>query len=197
MASINDTSLETSQEQLPNSFGAGQLPPTVSAPGSHYTTTIDARALIAPDTTIFFAYNKTYEKRILNVLRLSDGLSLYKQRPLYLEDSPHSQGTTSIFELLCDKFGDEPAKLYILRPPGGFSTSWSEPDELNNLGKDLCSLSARLPVIPLDVEGWVIPAYRPHNPPNLPRMFELTAHPENDARNCPVVLGDAWLKAFL
>jgi len=191
-----DRHLEATQEQATRSVGTGQLPPTVSAPGIHYTTTVDARALIEPDTCIFFAYNKTYTKRVLNVLRLSDGLSLYKQRPLYLEDAPHSQGTTSVFQLLCDKFGDEAAKLYVLQPPSGFSSSLSEGPELTTLDNDLRSLSSKLPFVPLDVTGWTMPPHQWHNPPHLPRMFELTAHPENDTADCPVMLGNCWLKVF-
>jgi len=177
--------------------GTGQLPPTVSAPCIHYTTTIDARALIYPDTCIFFAHNKSFEKRILHVLRVKDELTLFKQRPLYLDDEPKSHRTCTIYELICEKFDrDDPASLHIFHSDPGFSKHLLETLELTQFHKDLKEMSIKLPFIPPRVETWGPSAVLQDYSNGLPKMFKLTRNPTDEGKKYHVEMHGHWLPNF-
>ena len=158
--------------------GRGFLPPTVSPPGIHYTSGCDARAFILPGTIIFIAYNRTYKKRILHPLHIEHGLSLFEQRPLYLQDNPRAQGTITIFDLVREQFCDEPASLHLLEPPPGFSGDFSEHSKLASLNKEFIDMSSKLPFIPFSVHVWNFP---PRPPPEKllpgPRMIRVSDDP--------------------
>ncbi|GAM87809.1 hypothetical protein ANO11243_058370 [Dothideomycetidae sp. 11243] len=174
--------------------GHGQLPPTVSAPDIHYTTTIDARTFVYDNTILFLAHNETFEKRVLHPLRLSDGLSLAEQRPLYLEESMVSHGTTSIIDLLCEKFEDDPASIHLLhlRPAECPELSSAMP-ALVSLHKELQAMSDNLSFMPPHVGFWATPPALPNWPDGVPRMLVVTKDPSDEGRRWPVVLGGEWL----
>jgi len=175
--------------------GEGQWPPTVSAPGIHYTTTVDARAFVNPGSIYFVAYNRTYEKRILHVLDVRHGLSFYEQRPLYIDDDARAQSTTSLFDLLCEKFSDEPASLHIMNKKP-FSTDVDIMWKLVDFHEEFYRVSSKLPHMPFGVQIWAIP-----EPPPLektlpgPRMIEVTKHAThvNEGRRQAVVIDGYYL----
>ncbi|GAM84736.1 hypothetical protein ANO11243_027370 [Dothideomycetidae sp. 11243] len=154
--------------QSPSSMrGAGLHPVTISAPGIHFTTSHPAKAIVWPDCVFFIAYDQTYTKRVLHPMRLIDGLSFHEERPLYLESTLTSSTTTTIRDLLHEKFGTEPVALHLLVPGSGPAAGQ---DDLEDLKRDLFDLAAELPAIALNVRVWRIPA-PPSDPPPGPRTI--------------------------
>ncbi|GAM91106.1 hypothetical protein ANO11243_091530 [Dothideomycetidae sp. 11243] len=146
-------------------------PVTVSAPDIHYNDDAIVSAIVHPDSVIFVAYNKTHKKRILNPQKLQHGLGLYEQRPLYEGGTFSSKRTSSIYELLLEKFGDEPVSLHLLVPGSG---PVAEHIQLTAMKIQLFEISRKLPVIPLNVAIWKIPAADTVAPPG-PRMILVQA----------------------
>jgi len=177
MASDHQTE---STEALKKIAGARFTPATVSAPDIHYTTTVDAKALVQRDSVFFVAFNKSREKRVLHVLSANhyrdDGFDFYKQRPLYLEDCSTSHGSTSVFDLLSDKFdSDDAAHLQIFHPPPGFSGCFLEWRLVRSFEEDLRKMAAKLPFQPMLVEWWELEGSAKYLKPGEPRVFQSLA----------------------
>ncbi|GAM91095.1 hypothetical protein ANO11243_091420 [Dothideomycetidae sp. 11243] len=153
--------------------GRQRFPVTVSAPDIHYTSTEPAVAIIDPDSIFFIAYNKTYEKRILHPLKYSYGLSLSQERLLYQDTSFASPSTTTILDLLLEKFGDDAASLHLVSSASWFQDYPRLAAEVDELHRDLFDLAGELPTIPLNVGVWNMPEPRPNLPPG-PRLIVVT-----------------------
>jgi len=172
-------------------------PPTVSAPDIHYTTTVDARAIIQRDSVFFIAYSKTFEKRLLHILSgdhyRDNGFDFYQPRPLYLEDSLTSHSSASVFDLLCDKFADDPAYLHIFYPQPGFSGNFLEWRLVKSFETDLIAMGAKLPYQPPIIEWWELPDRAKHLRPGDPQVLELRARCTSQLTRSPVKLADTYL----
>jgi len=175
----------------------GQKPPTVSPPGIHYTTTVDARAFIYVDTCVFIAYNTTFEKRVLHTLRFSDTLSLTTQRPLYLEDSMLSHGTISIADLISEKFSEDPVSMYIVHPKLGYVYDPLEHSHLVKFYQEMKDLCASLPVMPHKAGFWCMLPAPEGRPVTLPRVMSITRDPTDAAKSMPVVLNGDWISSIM
>lgn len=148
-------------------------PVTVSAPAIHYTTDIDATAEAHPDSFFFIAYNQSYRKRILHVLTLKDGLSLFTPRPLIVEASFQSNSTISVAQLVKEKFADEPASLFILVPPPPFYVTSREQSEIDRFEGELRQIGEGLPHLTLNIGSGRLPPMPPGSPAR-PRMLQVS-----------------------
>lgn len=151
------------------------FPITVSPPEIHYATQFDTIAKCADDTIFFVAYNQGYQKRILHPLRLGDGLSLKKQRPFLQEATFLTNGTTSIFDLVLEKFSDDPPSIHLLLQQQGFSgeSCLMEQQAIDKLVEELQELGRMLPTITLNIRTCFLPPPPPNKPPGS-RTIELT-----------------------
>ncbi|GAM91054.1 hypothetical protein ANO11243_091010 [Dothideomycetidae sp. 11243] len=166
---------------------------TVSEPAIHYTSTIDAVATINADTVVFLAYDKTWEKRLLHVFRIEDGLSLYEKRPTRLDDNPDMKCTSSVYDLLVKKFGDAPASIHVLIPRQCVAKNWvgtqviRSPEMISFINDDFHKMSSKLPAVPFNISDRVIPPLPSDAPPG-PRMLMLRSKRLDPTAPSPLVL---------
>ncbi|KAF2153631.1 hypothetical protein K461DRAFT_319888 [Myriangium duriaei CBS 260.36] len=181
------------EQEVPTSNSQG-LPRAhlIPMPGIHYVSSVEARAIIEEDTIIFVAYDKTWEKRILHTFKEKDGLSLYTQRPLYEELDPVPRGTTSVFDQLVHKFGDDSSSLHLLIPRHCLSRSMKiQSSAILGLIDELQSMSSKLPVIPSNIAHHPVPM-PPSHPTSGPRKIAVTSKMIDPGAESPVLIDDIY-----
>ncbi|GAM91084.1 hypothetical protein ANO11243_091310 [Dothideomycetidae sp. 11243] len=108
-------------------------------------------------------------------------LSFSERYALYLEDDTSSSGTTSIWDLIVDKFADERVCMFLLHPSPK-SLLRSEYLRLNTWCGEFRRMSAQLPLTPLKVSIWVYPAIPDNYPQALPRILKITREPLDESK---------------
>ncbi|GAM87668.1 hypothetical protein ANO11243_056950 [Dothideomycetidae sp. 11243] len=120
-------------------------------------------------------------------------MSLHEARPLYLENSFESQTKASVYDVLVDKFGEEPASLHLMLPPPGFSKDWHELSKVEALETEFLGLSSRLPVMPINVRIWRIPPAK-QSSSKEPGTIVVSCHPAHASQQMPVILDGFYLR---
>ena len=104
-----------------------------------------------------------------------------------------SHSTTSIFDLISEKFNGDSMSVHIMHPKRGFSNDLSEYSHLQLFHKDLQDMCARLPFMPRKAGFWATPPLPEDCPIALPRVIFMTRNPSDEAKTYPVGFDGQYL----